>query len=163
MQSYTGSRLLPRCLRLLSRRLSKLLRSRHQRRSPWTLCASLCSQDPLASVSVQGLVFCRRRHLESRQGVSEGVELGCHDVALQGALALASTCSALRAPCPGHWLQSARRGHWGHWNSRDRVLWRQGPPGGYLSTDRQTDRQALQALRRDATHTLSRACSSGCQ
>ena len=71
----------------------------------------------------------------------EGVELGCHDVALQGALALASTCSALRAPCPGRWLQSARRGHWGHWNCRDRVLWRQGPPGGYLITDRQTDRR----------------------
>ena len=52
-------------------------------------------------------------------------------------------CSALRAPCPGHWLQSACRGHWGHWNCRDRVLWRQGPPGGYLSTDRQTDRQTV--------------------
>ena len=62
--------------------------------------------------------------------VSEGVELGYHDAALQGALALASTCSAQRAPCPGHWLQSARWGHWGHWNSRDPSYGARVPLGG---------------------------------
>ena len=44
--------------------------------------------------------------------LSEGFISMCLDAVLQGAVAPASISCALRAPCPGHWLQSARRGLW---------------------------------------------------